>query len=185
MSDAQGHLGQSPSSSLCCKTSVTRTLGTQRRKRLAVKKWMVFAWKWQWDTKNACWKRQTTAQRQRRQDGKRWEVWMDHCLPSLLKVTKCNPLFTLQMQRNGKLAAQCFRDGRWPHIGPKFNATESNENWTGGTWDVVDKLWKIGFDVKFTQLASQCIKVGYFMFCKEKVEKNSTKTTKLPNFHTL
>ena len=35
--------------------------------------------------------------------------------------------------------AQCFRDGPWPHIGPKFNASESNENQTGGTWDVVGK----------------------------------------------
>ena len=40
-------------------------------------------------------------------------------------------------------ATQCFRDGRWHHIGLKFNATESNENWTGGTWDVVGKheMW--------------------------------------------
>jgi len=36
-------------------------------------------------------------------------------------------------------ATQCFRDGPWPHIGLKFNASESNENQTGGTWDVVGK----------------------------------------------
>ena len=36
---------------------------------------------------------------------------------------------------------QCFRDGRWPHIGLKFNASESNENQTGGTRDVVGKHW--------------------------------------------
>ena len=35
--------------------------------------------------------------------------------------------------------AQCFRDGPWPHIGLKFNASESNENQTAGTWDVVGK----------------------------------------------
>ena len=81
--------------------------------------------------------------------------------------------------------SQCFRDGRWHHIGPKFNATESNENWTGGTWDVVGKHGMSVLDVGFPQLSSQCIKVGYFKFWDEKVEKITNKTSKLPIFLAL
>ena len=82
-------------------------------------------------------------------------------------------------------ASQCFRDGPCHHICLKFNAIESNENWTGDTWDVVGKHGMWVLDVGYTQLASQCIKVGYFRFWDEKVEKITNKTSKLLFFLTL
>ena len=45
-----------------------------------------------------------------------------------------NRLCTLKLQ---SMVAQCFRVGPWPQISLKFNASEFNENQTGGTWDVV------------------------------------------------
>ena len=83
------------------------------------------------------------------------------------------------------LGTQCFRDGPWPHMGPKFNASEFHENQTGDTWDVVGccRMWVM--DVELTKLASQWPKVGPIKVESENWDKLTNKNWKVPNFLSL